>query len=148
MAAAASRDIVIKASPAEVMNVLLDLESLPDWSPVHDTVQILDRDDQGRPSRSREVVKVIGFSEEQVLRYTTHPDGVSWTLESATQQRTQDGRYTLTPVGDSTRVRFEFAVDLVMPVPGFFLKQGAKVIVDTATKGLRRRVLTVQSGRA
>ena len=148
MAVTASRDVFIEATPTEVMDVLFDLESLPDWSPVHDTVQILERDDQGRPSRSREVVKILGFGEEQVLRYTIHPDGFSWTLESATQQRTQEGRYTLTPVGDSTRVRFDFAVDLVMPVPGFFVKQGAKVIVDTATKGLRRRVLKVQSGRA
>jgi len=144
MAVTESREVVIEAAPAEVMDVLFDLESLPDWSSVHHTVDILERDDQGRPSKSRQVVKLIGFSEEQVLCYTVHDDGVSWTLESGNQQRAQEGRYTLTPDGDSTRVRFDLTVDLVMPVPGFLVRRGARSLMDTATKGLRKRVLEVK----
>ncbi len=144
MAVTESREVVIEATPTEIMDVLFDLESLPDWSSVHHTVDILERDDQGRPTRSRQVVKLIGFSEEQVLRYTIHDDGVSWTLESANQQRAQEGRYTLTSDGDVTRVRFDLTVDLLMPVPGFLVRRGAKSLMDTATKGLRKRVLEVK----
>ena len=75
-----------------------------------------------------------------------HDDGVSWTLVSAKQQRAQDARYTLTPEGDSTRVRFELMVDLTVPVPGFLIKKGTQGLMDTATEGLRKRVLEVKKG--
>jgi uncharacterized membrane protein len=146
MAVTESREVVIEATPDEIMDVLLDLESLPEWSSAHRKVEILERDDQGRPSKSRQVVKVVGISDEQVLAYSMHDDGVSWELVSAKQQRAQHCRYTLTPDGDSTRVHFELTVDLTVPVPGFLIKKGAKGLMDTATEGLRQRVLKVKRG--
>lgn len=127
------------------MAVLVDLESLPEWSSTHQEVDVLERDDQGRPSRSRQVVKVVGINDEQVLDYVIHDDGVGWTLVSSKQQRAQEGRYTLTPDGDSTRVRFELTVDPVVPLPGFLVKRGAKGLMETATDGLRKRIMEVKA---
>jgi uncharacterized membrane protein len=136
-----TREVVIDATPDEILDVLFDLESLPEWSSVHRKIEILERDDEGHPKRSKQVVKLVGVTDEQELVYTVHNDGVSWTLISAKQQRAQEGRYTLSPEGDSTRVRFDLTVDLLMPVPGFLVKKGAKSLLDTATKGLRDRVI-------
>ncbi|MBI5336465.1 MAG: SRPBCC family protein [Mycolicibacterium rufum] len=144
MAITESRETVIEASPAEIMDVLFDLESLTEWSSAHQKVEILERDDQGRPARSRQVVKIVGISDEQVLDYAVHDDGVSWTLVSSSQQRAQDARYTLVPEGDTTRVRFELTVDPTVPLPGFVVKRGAKGLMETATEGLRKRVLDVK----
>ncbi len=144
MAITESREVVIEATPEEIMDVLFDLESLPQWSSVHREVEVLERDEQGHPSKSRQVVKLVGVSDEQELAYAVHDDGVSWTLISAKQQRAQEGRYTLVPDGDATRVSFELTVDLVAPVPGFLIKRGSKTLMDTATKGLRKRVLEVK----
>lgn len=130
MAVTESREVVIDATPDEIMDVLIDLESLTQWSSAHKEVEVLERDERGRPSKSRQVVKVVGITDEQVLAYTMHDDGVSWTLVSSRQQRTQDARYTLTPDGDYTRVRFELTIDPLVPLPGFLIKKGAK--------GLRR----------
>jgi Polyketide cyclase / dehydrase and lipid transport len=146
MAVTDSREVVIEATPDEIMDVLFDLESLTEWSSAHQKVEILERDEQGRPSKSRQVVKIVGISDEQVLAYSAHDDGVSWTLVSAKQQRAQDARYTLTPEGDSTRVRFELTVDPSVPLPGFVIKRGTKGLMDTATEGLRKRVLKVKKG--
>jgi crotonobetainyl-CoA:carnitine CoA-transferase CaiB-like acyl-CoA transferase len=52
------------------MGVLFDLESLTQWSSAHQTVEILERDEAGHPRRSRQVVKIVGISDEQVLDYT------------------------------------------------------------------------------
>jgi carbon monoxide dehydrogenase subunit G len=147
MAITESRDIVIEATPDEIMEVLVDLESLTEWSSAHQKVEVLERDEEGRPSKSRQVVKVVGVNDEQVLDYTVHGDGVSWTLVSSKQQRAQDGRYTLTPDGDATRVHFELTVDPVVPLPGFLVKRGAKGLMDTATDGLRKRVMKVKNRR-
>jgi Polyketide cyclase / dehydrase and lipid transport len=146
MAVTESRQVVIEATPDGIMDVLFDLESLTEWSPAHRKVEVLERDDQGHPSRSRQVVRIVGITDEQVLDYSVHADGVSWTLVSSKQQRAQVGRYTLTPDGDSTKVDFELTVDLVVPVPGFLIRKGAKGLMETATDGLRKRVLTVKDG--
>jgi polyketide cyclase/dehydrase/lipid transport protein len=147
MAITEARDITIEATPDEILHVLVDLDSLTDWSSTHQKVEVLERDDEGRPTVSRQVVKIVGISDEQVLNYTIHDDGVSWTLVSSKQQRAQDGRYTLTPEGDSTRVHFELTVDPVVPLPGFLVKRGAKGLMETATDGLRKQVLKVKKGR-
>ncbi|OBI42882.1 SRPBCC family protein [Mycobacterium sp. E796] len=147
MAITDSREVVIDATPDEIMDVLFDLESLTEWSSFHKKVEILERDADGHPSKSRQTVKIVGVSDEQVLDYSVHDDGVGWTLESSKQQRAQEGRYTLTPDGDSTRVRFELTVDLSAPVPGFLVKRGAKGLMETATDGLRKRVLEVKGGK-
>jgi ribosome-associated toxin RatA of RatAB toxin-antitoxin module len=144
MAITETRDVTIDATPDEIMSVLVDLESLTEWSSSHQKVEVLERDDQGRPSKSRQVVKVVGVSDEQVLDYTVHDDGVAWTLVSSKQQRAQQGRYTLTPNGDKTDVRFELTVDPAVPLPGFLIKRGAKGLMETATDGLRKRVETVK----
>jgi ribosome-associated toxin RatA of RatAB toxin-antitoxin module len=144
MAITDTREVVIEATPDEIMDVLFDLESLPEWSSVHKKVEVLERDEEGHPSKSRQTVKIVGVSDEQVLDYSVHDDGVGWTLKSSKQQRAQEGRYTLTPEGDSTRVHFELTVDLSVPVPGFLVKRGTKGLMETATDGLRKRVLEVK----
>ncbi|HEV7852214.1 MAG TPA: SRPBCC family protein [Mycobacterium sp.] len=146
MAITEARDVTIEATPDEIMDVLVDLESLTEWSSTHQKVEVLERDDQGRPAKSRQVVKIVGVSDEQVLDYTVHDDGVSWTLVSSKQQRAQRGRYTLTSKGDSTDVHFELTVDPLVPLPGFLVKRGAKGLMETATDGLRKRVLKIKKG--
>ncbi|MEB4209903.1 SRPBCC family protein [Mycobacterium sp. 94-17] len=143
MAITDSREVVIEAAPDEMLEVLFDIESLTEWSPVHKKVEVLERDGQNHPIRSRQVVKLVGVSDEQELAYIVHDGGVGWTLVSAKRQRAQDGRYTPTPEGGATRVRFELTVDLVASVPGFLVKRGAKSLMETATQGLRKRVLEV-----
>ncbi|GAA2812132.1 SRPBCC family protein [Mycolicibacterium pallens] len=146
MAITETREVTIEATPDEILAVLYDLESLPTWSSAHQKVEVLERDDDGHPSKSRQTVKVVGVNDEQVLDYAVHPDGVSWSLVSSKQQRAQEGRYTLTPDGESTRVRFELTVDPLVPLPGFVIKRGAKGLMETATDGLRKQVLKTKKG--
>lgn len=143
MAITEVREVLIEAPRDVVMGVLIDLESLTEWSHAHQEIEILERDADGRPSKARQVVKIVGVSDEQVLDYSFDDDGVSWMLVSSSQQRSQSGRYVLTSRGTSTLVRFELTVDLIAPLPGFLIKKGAKGLMDTATKGLRKRTLEV-----
>jgi uncharacterized protein YndB with AHSA1/START domain len=147
MAISESSEIVIEATPEEIMEVITDAESLPEWSDAHQSSEVLERDDRGRPLRTKMKVKTVGITDEQVLAYTWYDDGVSWTLESAKQQRSQDARYTLTPEGDKTRVKFDITIDPLIPLPGFLLKKATKGVMGTATDGLRKRVLSVKKGR-
>jgi ribosome-associated toxin RatA of RatAB toxin-antitoxin module len=147
MAVTSSREVLIEATPAEVLDVIADVESLPEWSPPQQSVEVLEWHDDGRPNRVKMKVKTVGITDEQVVDYTWSHDSVSWTLVSAGQQRSQDATYTLTAEGDKTRVAFELTVDPLAPIPGFLLKRATKGALETATDGLRNRVLSVKKGR-
>jgi ribosome-associated toxin RatA of RatAB toxin-antitoxin module len=146
MAVSDSREVVIEATPEQVMEVIADVEATPEWSSQQQAVEILETGDDGRPRRVKMKVKTAGISDEQVVEYTWTDNSASWTLVSAGQLRSQDAKYTLTPDRDTTKVKFELTIDPSVPIPGFILKRAIKGAMETSTDGLRKRVLKVKKG--
>jgi ribosome-associated toxin RatA of RatAB toxin-antitoxin module len=146
MATSDSREVVIEASPDEILDVIADVESTPSWSPQYQKAEILESYDDGRPKRVKMKVKSAGISDEQVVEYTWTDNKASWTLISAGQLKAQDASYTLTPQGDKTKVKFDITIDVSVPLPGFVLKRAMKGAMETATDGLRKQVLKVKKG--
>lgn len=146
MATKDAREVVIEASPAEILDVIADVESAPDWSSQHQGAEVLDRDADGRPGRVRLKLKTMGISDEQVVQYSWTDNSASWTLLESSQLKTQSASYTLTADGDKTKVRFEITVDPAVPIPGFVLKRAMKGGLEAATDGLRKQVLKVKKG--
>jgi ribosome-associated toxin RatA of RatAB toxin-antitoxin module len=146
MATSDSREVVIEATPEEIIDVIADVESTPTWSPQYQRAEILDTYPDGRPKQVKMTVKAAGLTDEQVIEYTWTDDKVSWTLVSAGQLKAQEASYTLTPSGDNTKVKFDLAIDLSVPLPGFILKRTMKGGMETATDGLRKQVLKVKKG--
>jgi len=146
MATSDSREVVIEATPEEILDVIADVESTPTWSPQYQKAEILERYPNGRPKQAKMTIKAAGLTDEQVIEYTWADSSVSWTLVSAGQLKEQDAKYTLTPDGDKTRVRFDMAIDLSIPLPGFLLKRTLKGGMETATDGLRKQVLKLKKG--
>ncbi len=147
MAISDSREVVIEATPEEILDVIADVETAPEWSSQHQGAEILDTDDNGRPGRVRIKLKTMGISDEQVVQYSWTDDTAGWTLISSGQLKAQDAKYTLTPDGDKTRVKFEITVDPAVPIPGFVLKRAMKGGLESATDGLRKQVIKVKKGR-
>jgi ribosome-associated toxin RatA of RatAB toxin-antitoxin module len=146
MATTDSREVVIEASPEEILSVIADVETSPDWTPQQQSVEVLERGADGKPRRVKMKVKTAGISDEQVVEYTWTDDSASWTLVSAGQLKSQEAKYTLTPEGDKTKVKFELTIDPSVPLPGFILKRAIKGAMETATDGLRKQVLNVKKG--
>lgn len=146
MATSDSRDVVIEASPEEILDVIADVEATPTWSPQYQKAVILESYPDGRPKQVEMTVKAAGLTDKMVIEYTWSDDGVSWTLVSSGQLKAQDASYTLTPSGDKTKVTFDMAIDLSIPMPGFLLKRTLKGGMETATNGLRKQVLKVKKG--
>jgi ribosomal protein S28E/S33 len=148
MAIKETREIVIEASPDEILDVIADFEAMPEWSGPHQSAEILATGADGRPSQVKMKVKTAGITDEQVVAYTWNGNEVSWALVSSAQQKSQDGKYVLLPQGGSegeaTLVKFEVTVDPNVPLPGFVLKRAVKGTMDAATGELRKRVLQVK----
>jgi ribosome-associated toxin RatA of RatAB toxin-antitoxin module len=146
MAVSDSREVLVEATADEILDVIADVESTPDWSPQYQKAEVLEAYDDGRPHRVKMKVKSAGISDELVVEYTWTDSSASWTLVSAGQLKAQDGKYTLTPEGDKIRLRFDLTADPSVPIPGFILKRALKGAMETATDGLRKQVLKVKKG--
>ncbi len=146
MAVSDSREVVIEATPKEILDVIADVETAPDWSSQHQGAEILDTVEGGRPGRVKLKLKTMGIADEQVVQYEWTDRSAGWTLISSSQLKTQDAKYTLTPDGDKTRVKFEISVDPAVPIPGFVLKRAMKGGLESATDGLRKQVMKVKKG--
>jgi hypothetical protein len=58
----------------------------------------------------------------------------------SSRTKSQDGSYILAETDGGTEVTYELAVDLNIPMLGMFKRKAEKVIIDTALKGLKKRV--------
>ena len=146
MAVKDSREVVIEATPEEILAVIADVETEPSWSPQYQSAEVVDTYDDGRPRTVKMKIKAAGLTDEQVVEYSWADNEASWTLVKAGQLRSQDAKYTLTPEGDKTRLRFDLSIDLSVPLPGFVVKRTIKGAMETATDGLRKQVLKVKKG--
>ncbi|BBY19529.1 SRPBCC family protein [Mycolicibacterium litorale] len=142
MAVRASREVVFDAPPEAILDVLADVESLPDWSSVYRRVTVLDRHPDGRPRRVKATLRLMGVTDNEIIEYHWGRHWVVWDAEDTFQQRGQHVEYNLTPEGDRTRVRFDVIVDPSAPLPQFLVKRAKKIVLHSATEGLRKRVMS------
>jgi len=142
MAEATSSSITIAAPPERVMAVIADFAAYPEWADQINAVEVLAPGSTGRAERVRFTMDAGAIKDSYTLDYTWAPDGrsVSWTLVKGQIQKAQDGSYALAGRGDSTTVTYSLAVDLNIPMIGMLRRKAEKVIIDTALKGLKRRV--------
>lgn len=145
MADATSSSITIDASPERVMGVIADFPAYPEWAEQMKTVEVLRSDDAGRAERVRFTMDAGPIKDSYTLDYTWAPDGrsVSWTLVKGQMQRAQNGSYVLVGNPELTTVTYSLAVDLNIPMIGMLRRKAEKVIIDTALKGLKKRVESI-----
>ena len=143
MAEKTESSIVIDASPAAVMAVIADLAAYPEWSDGIASVQVLSLyEEDDRPADARFTVDSGMIKDTYELEYDWEGnESVSWTLTKGEMLTALDGSYRLTDNGDgSTSVAYQLAVDVKMPMIGMLKRKAEKVIIDTALKGLKKRV--------
>ncbi len=135
-------DIVVGAEPAAVMGVIADFGAYPQWATGVKAAEVVRPGADGRAEQVRFVLDASPIRDEYVLRYVWDGDrAVTWTLVEGHMLRGLDGAYVLEPDGSGdTRVTYRLSVDVAIPMIGMLKRKAEKVIIDTALKGLKRRV--------
>ncbi len=135
--------ITIEAPPEAVMAVITDFASYPEWAEIK-TVDVRETGADGRATKVYFEVSAGPINAKYTLAYTYAQDRVSWTLVEGSGLKDLEGEYALEPDGGSTTVTYRLRADVPIPGPGFLkrklLAEGEKKIIDTALKGLKRRV--------
>ena len=149
MADQTESSIVISASPAAIMDVIADLPAYPQWSDGITEVTVLSiYEDDNRPADARFNLNSGAIKDTYELEYDWDGDAsVSWTLTKGDMLTAMDGVYALTDNGDgTTTVNYRLAVAVKIPMIGMIKRKAEKVIVDTALKGLKKRVESLAAG--
>ncbi len=142
MADQTESSISISAAPGEIMAVIADLPAYPTWSDGVREVEVLTEYEDGRPADARFRLESGPIKDTYELEYTWDNDTeVSWTLTTGQMLKSMEGSYHLSDNGDgTTTVDYRLAVDINIPMIGLIKRKAERVIVDTALKGLKKRV--------
>ena len=146
MAEQTTSSIVIDAFPADVMAVIGDFAAYPAWAKGVTTADVTATYGAGTAAgRAEQVFFVLDVSpikDEYTLSYTWDGDrSVTWTLVEGKMLRALDGAYILKDLGSgSTEVTYRLALDVSIPLIGMLKRKGEKILIDTALKGLKKRV--------
>jgi ribosome-associated toxin RatA of RatAB toxin-antitoxin module len=141
MADQTTSSILIAADPASIMAVIADFDRYPEWAKGVKSAEVLSKDDDGRAGEVAFVLDAAPIKDEYTLRYDWDGDArVTWSLVQAKMLKAMKGAYILDPQDDATEVTYQLQVDLAIPMIGMLKRKGERVIIDTALKGLKRRV--------
>lgn len=136
-------DIVVDADPGPIMDVIADFPSYPNWATGMKEAEVVDPGaDPSRPREVRFVLDASPIRDGYTLVYEWGDDEVSWQIaEPGTMLKAMDGAYVLHPLRPGqTRVVYRLAVQVSIPLLGMLRRKAEKVIIDTALKGLKARV--------
>ncbi len=146
MTDSASDRIRVDAPADRCFDVAIDFESYPEWARDVREAKVLEYDAEGRGSRVEYRAAALGKSVRYVLAYDygEAPDAFSWTFVEGDMLKRLDGSYRFeaeTPT--STRVHYELAVEVAMPLPGLLKRRAASLIMGSALKELKKQVEAV-----
>ena len=141
MADRTTASITVAAPRADVMAVIADFASYPDWASAVRSAEVIGRDGGGRASQVRFGLDAGVIRDSYVLSYDWDGDvGVRWDLVDPGSVITAlSGGYLLADAGAGTKVTYDLAVDVRVPMPGMLKRRAEKTIIETALKGLRDR---------
>jgi len=141
MAEQTTSSIIIDATPAQVMAVIADFEAYPEWAQGMKKVEVVEEGPEGRASEVHFELEASPIKDSYTLGYDWHGDAaVRWNLVEGKMLKAMEGAYELRPSGSGTDVTYRLAVDLSIPMIGMLRRKAQKVIIDTALKGLKKRV--------
>jgi hypothetical protein len=136
-----SSTIEIDAEPSDVLSVLCDFPSYPDWARSIKAARVVERDDEGQALTVEFHVAPGPLPEMRyVLSYTYPSDGIAWEYVEG-DLKDIHGSYTLAAVQGRTQVTYHLAIDPGrIPLPGFVKARAAREITRVALKELKKRV--------
>ena len=149
MAEQTTSSIEIEAAPADVMAVIADFGAYPQWAKGVRTADVVSSYESGEATgRAQQVffeLDVSPIKDEYTLAYEWDGDHtVTWNLVEGKMLRALDGSYVLQQRASGlTEVTYRLALDVSIPLIGMLKRKGEKILIDTALKGLKKRVETL-----
>jgi len=119
------------------MEIIRDVENYPKWTSGISEVEVLERDTQERPIKTRFSLSGGPISDRVELQYQWQANFVEWKLTSGTSITELDGSYRVVENGSGCDVTYELSAEVNLPLPSFIKSAGEKTIITSALQGLK-----------
>lgn len=134
----ANGSIVVAAPLPDVLAVLRDVRSQPQWVPQITAAELLEEYEDGMPATAVFELSTPVGDDRFTLEFEHADDAMSWTLVKSSMQRRQDGVYRVRDCGDgSTEVSLDLTIEHSLSAPGFLRRKVFGGFVNGALTGLR-----------
>jgi ribosome-associated toxin RatA of RatAB toxin-antitoxin module len=139
----ATERTTIAASPERCFAIALDFERYPEWAADIKSVEVLERDDEGRGTKVRFRAAAMGQSIRYTLQYDygDAPRTLAWVQTDGDLTRKLDGSYVFEPApdGEGTEMTYHLVAELKVPIVGFIKRRAENRILGTALRELKAR---------
>jgi uncharacterized protein YndB with AHSA1/START domain len=139
----ATERTTIAAAPEQCFAIAVDFEHYPEWAADIKSVDVLERDDQGRGKKVRFRAAAMGQSIRYTLEYdyADAPRTLAWVQTEGDVTRKLDGSYVFEPTDDGTgtQMTYHLVAELKVPVVGFIKRRAESRILGTALRELKAR---------
>ncbi len=129
------------AAPIETcFDAIVDYETFPRWQNAVDSVEVLDRHDDGLARNVKLYVDAKVRKIDYTLDYSyERPHRIEWDFVSGNGMRGVDGHYTFEELGpEKTKATYKLGADPAIPVPGIVAKRVHKELVKRSVEDLKR----------
>jgi uncharacterized membrane protein len=129
------------AAPIETcFDAIVDYETFPSWQNAVDSVEVLDRHDDGLGRNVKLFVDAKVRKIDYTLDYSyERPHRIEWDFVSGNGMRGVDGDYTFEELGPGrTRATYKLGADPAIPVPGIVAKRVHRELVKRSVEDLKR----------
>ena len=141
MAEQTTSSIIVDAPAEQVMAVIADFPAYPEWAQGMKEAEVVEEGADGRAEQVHFELEAAPIKDSYTLAYYWQGDSsVRWNLVEGRMLKAMEGAYELRPSGSGTEVTYRLAVELSIPMIGMLRRKAEKVIIDTALKGLKKRV--------
>ena len=143
MADMSSSSTTIEASVEDVRSVLFDIEAYPTWSTAIKSVDVHEKDSEGRPTKLTIKVEAGVLKDRATLSYdwSKAPNELSFSLDEADLMTEMDGRYEIKDNGDgTTTVTYSLGTALSMPVPDMMRRKVEMTTIEQSISQLKAKL--------
>jgi ribosome-associated toxin RatA of RatAB toxin-antitoxin module len=138
----ATERTTIAASPEHCFAIALDFDRYPEWAADIKSVEVLERDDEGRGTKVRFRAAAMGQSIRYTLEYdyADAPRTLAWVQTDGDVTRKLDGSYVFEPNdAGGTDMTYHLVAELKVPIVGFIKRRAEHRILGTALRELKAR---------
>jgi len=135
--------VTIEAPIADVQALVFDLPGYPSWSTGIKSVEVIESDDQSRPTKVKCAIDAGVMKDRVTLDYdwSKAPSELSFTLDDADLLTEMTGAYILKDNGDdTTTVTSQLTVALSMPVPAMMRTKTERATIDLALNQMKQKL--------
>jgi uncharacterized membrane protein len=128
-------------APIEIaFEAIVDYESFPSWQNAVDSVEVVDRHEDGLGRNVHLFVDAKVRKIDYVLRYRyARPALIEWDFVEGNGMRDMDGLYTFERLStERTRATYKLGADPEIPVPGVVARRVHKQLVRRSVEDLKR----------